>query len=357
MMTELANSAPPAKKRVVYFDLLNILACFCVVCQHTNSKFGNFQPTAGWLECAFTGVVCHWAVPVFFMLSGATLLKYRERYSTADFFKRRFSRILIPYIIWTVLLYFLDKQYQQAGSAIEMGEQIINHLLKADVMAPFWFFAPLFAIYLMMPVFSLLANKKYQKLLYYYIGICFVTKSVLPVADLFLHTNIAAACAPFFQLFNVYLMDVFLGYILSNVPISRKWRIIIYSFGILAFVLQFACVLAESFKNGKMSDPLSPYEYFPVTVVAVAVFVFFRYLPLQKLEKSKKASTAISKIASCSFGIYFMHVLIYRWILELDFVDVDQFIWRFPVRFAVYFICLAITAILKKIPVLKKIVP
>lgn len=356
-MTELAGSAPSRKRRVLYFDLLNILACFCVVCQHTNSKFGDFQPTIGWVECAFAGVVCHWAVPVFFMLSGATLLQYRERYSTADFFKRRFSRILIPYIVWTVLLYFLDKQYQQADSAIEMGKQIFHHLLKADVMAPFWFFAHLFAIYLMMPVFSLLAKKKYQKLLYYYIIICFVTKSVLPVADLFFHTNIAQECAPFFQVFNVYLMDVFLGYILSNVSIPPKWRIAIYSFGLLAFILQFTGALAESFLSGKTSDPFSPYEYFPVTVVGAAVFVFFRYLPLQKLENNRKASTIISKIASCSFGIYFMHVLVYRWILELDFVDVDRFIWRFPVRFAVYFICLAITAILKKIPVVKKIVP
>lgn len=356
-MEKLVQPTSSDKKRVMYFDLLNILACFCVVCQHTNSKFGDFMPTAGWIECAFVGTICHWAVPVFFMLSGATLLKYRERYSTADFFKRRFSRILIPYIIWTVLLYFLDKQYQKADGILDMGKQIAHHLLKADVMGPFWFFAPLFAVYLMMPVFSLLAKEKYKKLFYYYIGICFVTQSVLPVADLLLHTSIAKEIAPFFQLFNVYWMYVCLGYVLSSTDIPKKWRISIYLAGILSFVFQFAYQLVKSFQTGKPNEDLSPYEYFPVIVIAVAVFVFFRYLPLHKLESNKKLSTAISKIASCSFGIYFMHVLVYRWILTFDFVDVDRFIWRFPIRFAVYFICLAITALLKKIPVLKKIVP
>ena len=34
--------------------------------------------------------LAYWAVPVFFMITGVTLLGYREKYSTATFFKNGF---------------------------------------------------------------------------------------------------------------------------------------------------------------------------------------------------------------------------------------------------------------------------
>lgn len=94
-------------KRVVYFDLLNIGACLCVIFLHCNGMVHTF--TRGWnwvlalaIECIFI-----WAVPVFFMLSGATLMRYRDRYDTRTFFKRRILRTFLPFLIWNLVWYLL----------------------------------------------------------------------------------------------------------------------------------------------------------------------------------------------------------------------------------------------------------
>lgn len=83
------------QKRILYFDVLNILACICVIWLHCNSVLYSYDPGAGlWRLSLFVQVICHFAVPAFFMISGANLMNYREKYSTAEFIKRRFLRTL-----------------------------------------------------------------------------------------------------------------------------------------------------------------------------------------------------------------------------------------------------------------------
>ena len=37
------------------------------------------------------------------MISGATLIDYRERYTTIEFFKKRISKTLLPFLVWSVV--------------------------------------------------------------------------------------------------------------------------------------------------------------------------------------------------------------------------------------------------------------
>lgn len=47
----------------------------------------------------------HFAVQLFFMISLANLLKYRERYNTNEFYKKRCLKVLIPFIFWATIMY------------------------------------------------------------------------------------------------------------------------------------------------------------------------------------------------------------------------------------------------------------
>lgn len=38
------------------------------------------------------------------MLSGATLMVYRTRYSTATFFRKRLIKVVIPWIFWSLVI-------------------------------------------------------------------------------------------------------------------------------------------------------------------------------------------------------------------------------------------------------------
>ena len=73
------------RKRIVYFDVLNVLACLCVVGMHCNGAVHVFSDSSVWRQSLLVDVLAYWAVPVFVMLSGATLMNYRRRYSTKVF--------------------------------------------------------------------------------------------------------------------------------------------------------------------------------------------------------------------------------------------------------------------------------
>ena len=109
--------------RIVYFDILNILACLSVVFLHSNSIVHSYTPLRAWKTALIFEVVFYWAVPVFIMLSGATLMKYRERYDTKTFFKKRFCKILIPWVIWSFVLYVV--YHHKNISLLQFGKDFL----------------------------------------------------------------------------------------------------------------------------------------------------------------------------------------------------------------------------------------
>lgn len=134
----------------LYITYLNILACFAVVALHANGIFWAFSKTGTWISANFLECLFYFAVPIFFMCSGATLLNYRERYSTKHFFIKRVYKTVIPYIIWScisiLLGYFVFKTmtYENVTSI----RWLIDGFCNGTLQGIYWFFIPLFAFYL-----------------------------------------------------------------------------------------------------------------------------------------------------------------------------------------------------------------
>lgn len=53
------------KKREIYLDMLNIVACFCVISMHCNGIVHTYSNTIPWKQSMFVETVAYWAVPVF----------------------------------------------------------------------------------------------------------------------------------------------------------------------------------------------------------------------------------------------------------------------------------------------------
>ena len=96
------------RERKVYLSLARVLCAFAVVLIHTNGCFYEFNIDEcwGWANVIESGL--GFAVPVFIMVSGATLMDYSHRYSTKEFFKKRVIKTVIPYLVWSVIGNVLD---------------------------------------------------------------------------------------------------------------------------------------------------------------------------------------------------------------------------------------------------------
>lgn len=340
------------KNRVYYFDLLNIAACISVVALHCNQMVHTWQPGNNWLFALLIEVLFYWAVPIFFMLTGATLMRYRERYDTKTFLSKRVKRTVIPFIAWSLIWFLL---ISTRNSDVHLGPRsFINMMLNNQIEQVYWFFFPLFSIYLSMPLLSLLADNK--KALAYGVGASFILQSVLPYALLVLGIEWSGSISILALSGNLFFTA--LGYLLSTTELNKKQRIMIYILGILGTVFRFSYTAISSEAIGGVDRLFFNYLAFPAVLQGVAVFTLFKYMDCSRID-SKKARL-LSIVSSCSFGVYLIHkpildhfILSPRWLN----IPMTSIALRTVGVIIFYLCCVGITMLLKKIPLVRKIVP
>lgn len=72
------------KERKNYITLLSVISAIAVVCLHTNGCFWSFSKERYWFTANIIECVFFFAVPIFFMITGVTLIDYQEKYSTKE---------------------------------------------------------------------------------------------------------------------------------------------------------------------------------------------------------------------------------------------------------------------------------
>lgn len=159
------------KNREVWVDWMRLAACFMVVVTHCTEPFylggeGALILTkadAFWVGgfCVFTRA----AVALFVVAS--SYLQFPLHYSPGEFFRRRAARVLVPFLLWSLVY------------ALVWGEPVQN--LK-DLLLNFnyaaghlWFVYMLIGVYLLMPLLSPWAEKVGKKELQVYLGIWLFT--------------------------------------------------------------------------------------------------------------------------------------------------------------------------------------
>lgn len=348
----------PGKSRVLYFDVLNIVACIAVVIIHVNSSYWSFSTAKRWIVFLFIDCAFYFAVPVFYMLSGATLMDYRERYSTKVYLKKRFSKTLVPFLFWSVFSIIwstlIIKDLAPASDYLNVKAFINTIVNTKDPTQIYWFFIPLFAIYLFIPILSLIPKQNRSKA-FLYMGLYgFVTVSVLPLVfgifGLEYNNTIGLTFAGGNIIFTVA------GYYLANNELSKKQRFIIYIAGICGIALRFFGTAYLSYKDGSVNSVFGGYTNFPGMLFGISVFVWFQYRDWSFLERPK-VYKVVRSLSAASFGVYLIHFLIIRVCFKQLGFDPASWKWHIVGVPIVYLSSLIVVLILKRIPVLKKIVP
>ena len=102
------------KERDFSLDVLRVLACFLVILLHVGVFYYQTKDDSNHVvivrdsSAYVVGYMVSWcrtSVPLFFLMSGYLLLPVKM--SLGDFFHRRFSRILYPFLFWCEWIIFL----------------------------------------------------------------------------------------------------------------------------------------------------------------------------------------------------------------------------------------------------------
>ena len=131
-----------AADRELWGDVLRIICCFVIVLLHnTCNVFDQFRDgnTSILLINTFTA----FAVPCFYMISGAYLL--RKSHGVSETLKSRIPRIVIPTLFWGCIYLLLSGQAQGIDFLKLLFQNQESHL---------WFMYSLFGIYMLLPFIS-----------------------------------------------------------------------------------------------------------------------------------------------------------------------------------------------------------
>jgi len=348
-------------KRIFYYDLLRLMAIIGIIFCHTSVYYvigdmGSFN----FYISSFYDCLRDFSVPVFVMLSGALLLNRKD--SLIPFFKKRLSRILIPFIFWAAMYVIYSFIYIRKSAILEDAINIF--LGKGNTFGViFWFVWMIIIVYIAIFIINKAVerfdlDKKFMDIL-----------AVLSVLFIIL-TDFHLLSVPFFPLLTYFASFVsysIIGYFLSSNSfifnrISANKSVLILFISSLLLYSYYICTFVVP--QSMLNRGFVYLGYFTVIILAISslVFLLFKYLDRTEIMnrfKHSKYGHAVTSLSQYSYGIYLAHYLILHLLLLIlnPYLHITSFnsIIAIPVIVALVFaVSVIILSTMDKIPVLNK---
>jgi len=290
------------------------------------------------------------AVPLFLMLSGATLLG--KEYNLSEFYKRRFSRVLIPFLFWLVVYWMyrwatlsVKTQPQDFHSILSWG---VNLFLKEGVSKHFWYIYMIVFIYLFIPFL----NKGLKKLnmsmlsnvLLFWVILSYALKSV-PLNMYSWGGDYGTKFLGYFLYSGYLVLGYYLYYLRTN-PVKIRF----FAGTVFAISVVVSAVVTWFFSEKAHKLDLSMYSYLSVNTMiqSISLFLWIKGSTI----KNRFIWLINSRISNYSYGIYLVHILVIS-----DLFD-NGIYWKFThPMFSLPLLTIAVTAgsfgiifVLRKIP-------
>lgn len=287
----------------------------------------------------------------FFMITGTNLLSYREKYNTRTFLKRRFKRTVIPFVFWT--FFYLIRPVWMDGEKMPGLNEFRDALLDNQATNIFWFFYVLFAIYICMPVFSLLAKPENFRIAEYICLLSILTTAVYSVVTRFCFPITNQIIPPFV---TGYIGYVFLGWVIYHENYSKKIRTTIYVLGIMGAFLMFFGTWFLSAKAGSTDTLLMEYNSLACYPMSAAVMLFSKHVKWEKYYRFI-SQRMVAKIASAGLGIYVLHLFFIMVAQKWGILTNHTMYYTVIMPFVIYGISLTTVLIVQKVPILRRLLP
>lgn len=147
----------PYPDRVVFLDYLRVTACIMVIMVHCIEPFylGNggtlIRNSTDAFWSTFLDSALRASIPLFVLTSSYLLFPVKDE--SQVFFRRRFTRILFPFLFWS-LFYILVPMWGSGGEVDILGNAKHFLLNFNDNSAHLWFVYMILGLYIVMPMLS-----------------------------------------------------------------------------------------------------------------------------------------------------------------------------------------------------------
>ncbi|MCR4636562.1 MAG: acyltransferase [Butyrivibrio sp.] len=294
------------RKRACYLDLLRIIACFLVILNHTPGYIASFEVDSSktvllLIFHLLVEMVVKIGVPIFYMISGALLLKKDISY------KSLLKRVLKMFFI--LLIFSIIANIVATGHFYYPG--FIRNFASATVegAGPYWYIYTYIGILLIIPFMRSIALRLTKTDVYYLLVIRFLVTGV--IAIIILALNILNSS-------NMYVSEHFqpvfitvdcIFYTLMGFGLDSLWDIKAFSKrkGIYLILLFVGTALVEAWLTwlSGVEKVFTGLDF----IMTISIFMGIKAI-LNKRKPSERMKKVITSVGSLTFGIYLLDPII-----------------------------------------------
>lgn len=334
------------KKRLVWLDLLRIIAMVSIIIMHVaGNTINTFHLTSN--PALIYNIIIsllYFAIPLFIMISGMYFLN--KDISFTQMLKKYILKIFLIIIIFGSFYSLLELIYLNHTFKLSFIIIIIKNILTGNLWAHMWYLYLILGLYLITPFLRIITKnisiKDYRILLY----ILFIFTILIPELNTLFNINIAF----YIPLTSSYLFTYLYSAYIYKYNTSKRYIIIS---NILAFIAIFIIILKVKYN---LNNILLTYTSLLPFLIAN---MFFLNLKNKEIKIPEGLTKLINSLGICSLGIYLIHQFFINIIFKLLKIDI---ILQYPyILLFIYSIVILVIShitiyILKKIPLLKKII-
>lgn len=343
-----------SNKRIIYFDLLRIIAAFAVVVLHVSGdRFIESFPTNEWRTRIIYDSLVRWCVPIFFMISGALFLS-RDKIDIKVLFSRNIVRIIFIFLFWSFFYALFEVN-------VEKGSGVID-VLRLTFEGPFhfWFLKILLGLYVIIPIIKVITqNKNIEE---YFIITAILTAYFIPMLITFIGFYNEGIKSYLIWTYNEIGITIALGYVgyfvlghyLCTYRIPDFLKKLIIVMGVISVLSVIVLTLWYSNKIKEPSDVFFNNLNIFTLFESLAVF-----LTIKDVKISENLYTVITKVSKLTLGVYLIHVFVYRFSDILFGINSNSFSYVYFIpcfSLIVFVVSCLITAVFAKVPILNKFI-
>lgn len=312
-------------------DFYRALSIIAVLAIHAAGRFESiFNENHDYISDSYLAVfVSQWArfsVPVFIFLSGYGLtIGYAKKDTSnpipeagrwTDFYKKRATRILVPFLVWTILILAVTGQ-------LIWKLDTLDFFYKKGADYHFYFFHIILQMYAVFPILYLSSR---NKTLRYCVFICLLILQILyssPFHILFKELQVDRPS--FYSAFFIFWAPYFYsGIMFARSIAEEQWNLRFIRIATVISIIVFVAVLLEYNYWAYRVEIPGYYNHFNRLVVILYSFTFFFLIAssdsvIQKLKRRRWIHLA----GGLSFAVYLFHTWILRliqWLTDLPFL-------------------------------------
>ena len=320
----------------------------CVVWLHTCGTLVEnsdvFQTTDWQLKFYNAGYqMMYWAVPVFFMITGALLLDSEKMITSYDCVWKYGRRILLALLVFGIPFAAIKYVVENGRVSIMLLPLSLKAVLENQSFDHLWYLYSLIGIYLILPLlrcFVEKASESERKLVFIALV---VLDFIVPLVNNLTGLNIS------FEIPLQYpVLYVLLGWHLSNID-TQKYR----KAGVVAIILIVAVIWMLNYTVANANN-WTGYSSPVILVLAVSMFVVAQFFSLEDAKK-------LWKVDRLCFAVYLIHPVFIHFTYRCLRIIPTKFIGLYPIVTMGLFIVFVTSSfigswILSRVKLLKKYV-